>query len=153
MVKYFVLLILFSMLSACQTLSTSDEQEIHLGNTLKEDEKIARTAYDAKDYVTAERAYRRLTVDMPTDEFSWYRLGNIYARTNQPEKAQNAYQEALLRKPDNVKTWHNMGIIQLRKALLSFVEVQKNSEPGSDMYNHATKVLILFDHVIETGNK
>ncbi len=151
MEKRLTAIFIFLLLSGCQTISQNDPELIRTGNTLAEDEIIARTAYENKDYVQAERAYKRLTLDMPGDALSWYKLGNIYARKNNPGEAQKAYKEALLRDPNNAKIWHNLGVVQLRKAVLSFLNVKQNSEPGSPLNVHATKLLLLFDEVIETG--
>ncbi len=153
MAQRLISIVIILLLSGCQTISQNNSNLKGTGNTLAEDENIARIAYANGDYEVAERAYRRLTVDMPSDALSWYKLGNIYARKNNPSEAQKAYKEALLRDPENAKIWHNLGIVQLREATLSFLNVKHNSESGSPLNAHAKKLLLLFDEVIETGQK
>jgi Tfp pilus assembly protein PilF len=85
----------------------------------------ALAAYQRGDLDRAEPMFVELSKAVPREADVWFRLGNIYARTKRPDAAVAAYREALLRKPAMQKAWHNMGMVQLRQAGNSFVELQR----------------------------
>jgi cytochrome c-type biogenesis protein CcmH/NrfG len=87
--------------------------------------QAAAESYDRQAWTEAESHYLVLARELPEDTEPWFRLGNIYARTNRPTLAINAYREALIREPANARAWHNMGIVQLREAAASFEEMEK----------------------------
>jgi tetratricopeptide (TPR) repeat protein len=92
----------------------------------------ASRAYFDKDYSTAVTKLELLTQKVPVDGDLWFRLGNAYAKSNKPQKAISAYQNALLRDPEMGKAWYNMGLIQTRMALKTFTEMKlytKDDEP------------------------
>jgi cytochrome c-type biogenesis protein CcmH/NrfG len=94
-----------------------------------------------------------MTIDNPSEAYNWFKLGNVYARTNRPDAAKKAYREALVRKPENAKAWHNLGVIQLREAALSFIRAKHNAQQGEYIYQHADKALSLLEEVIEVGEQ
>ncbi|MCP3850584.1 MAG: tetratricopeptide repeat protein [Gammaproteobacteria bacterium] len=144
-----LILILCSVfIVGCQTMNES----VRTSNTLRQDQVIADKAYFEGDYIEAERAYKRMTIDNPSESYNWFKLGNIYAKTNRPEKAKEAYKETLVKDPENAKAWHNLGVIQLRQAVLSFVRVQHTSSPDSVIYKHAETAIGLLDEIIEIGD-
>ncbi|MCW8928696.1 MAG: tetratricopeptide repeat protein [Gammaproteobacteria bacterium] len=149
MIKQVIILCCFLLISGCQTVS----QSVRTGNTLIEDQDIADKAYSQGNYSEAERAYRRMTIDSPQDSYNWFKLGNIYAKTNRPEEAKKTYKEALIRDPDHAKSWHNLGVIQLREAALSFIRVKHNSKSDTYIYQHSEQILGLLEEVIEIGEE
>lgn len=90
--------------------------------TLKRQE--AYQAYHAGDFGEATVKFEQLVQEMPKDAELWFRLGNSYARVQLPQKAIEAYQNALLRDPKMEKAWYNMGLIHLQAALKSYVDMQ-----------------------------
>ncbi len=93
--------------------------------TLRDD---AYQAYHNKDYEQAVHKFEILVQEVPRDAELWFRLANAYARANQQQQAVGAYQNALIRDPQLAKAWYNMGLIQVRTALQSFMEMQKYLE-------------------------
>ncbi|MBB6184551.1 tetratricopeptide repeat protein [Oleiagrimonas soli] len=91
-------------------------------------QRQAATAYAQGDLGTALTAYRQLADDMPDDTQSWFRLGNVYARLNQPEAAMKAYRHVLQRDPNNAKAWHNLGVVYLHQSAAAFVESARTSD-------------------------
>ncbi|MDZ7736803.1 MAG: tetratricopeptide repeat protein [Gammaproteobacteria bacterium] len=89
-------------------------------------------------------------MEVPQEADPWFRLGNIYARLEQPGKAVAAYQEALVRKPENGKAWHNMGIVQLRQAMNSFMHLEAATEPGDPLHDRARIMLDTVSQVLES---
>jgi cytochrome c-type biogenesis protein CcmH/NrfG len=108
------------------------------GGALKSDlvelRAAALQAYMQGDLATAERDFLELTRRVPGEGESWFRLGNIYARTRRPEAAIQAYQEALLRQYDKPKAWHNMGIVYLREAGNAFTQLLMELDPDDPFY-------------------
>lgn len=109
---------------------------------------LAEAAYAAKDWEAAEKHYVSTTRAIPKEATPWFRLGNIYARTDRPDFAVRAYKEALLRDPEMGKAWYNMGLVQLRQSANSFLQMrtytQENSEAQirADTMYEATIALI-----------
>lgn len=83
----------------------------------------AYQAYQEEDYGAAAEKFEELVGAIPKDAELWFRLGNSYAKISLPEKAINAYQNALLRDPKMGKAWYNMGLVHLQAALKSFVDM------------------------------
>lgn len=90
----------------------------------------AEAAYAAKDWTVSEKHYTLLAQRVPVEAENWFRLGNIYARTNRPDAAIAAYRETLVREPEHRKAWYNLGILQLRAAAASLEQLQ--GLPGAD---------------------
>lgn len=91
-------------------------------------------AYSAGDLAKAEYGLEEITERVPSESQAWFKLGNIYAQTQRPRLAVEAYQEALLRNPDLGKAWYNMGVVQLRQAANSFVSLTRHV-PETDPLN------------------
>lgn len=106
-----ILLIAFSMVGCAGKEVTTQRSE-------------AYQAYQNGDYEMAAQKFESLVGEIPKDAELWFRLGNSYAKAKQPQKAIEAYENALLRDPEMAKAWHNKGIIYLQRALKSFVDMQ-----------------------------
>ncbi len=85
--------------------------------------QLAFEAYQAGDYTAAADKFQVLVTEIPKDADLWFRLGNSYAKSKAPQKAINAYENALLRDPKMAKAWYNMGLIYLQESLKSFVDM------------------------------
>jgi predicted Zn-dependent protease len=145
MVKYFLLTLNLLILSACQTLELSSTER--QDENLKRIYDTAMNAYENKDWKKAEPALLHLTKVFPKNAQVWFKLGNIYARDNRAKDAIKIYQEALIRSPDNPKIWHNLAVIQLREASLSFFQVTQHSKKDDPLFIRANKILHLYDEV------
>ncbi|MCZ6893127.1 MAG: tetratricopeptide repeat protein, partial [Gammaproteobacteria bacterium] len=84
----------------------------------------ARSAYAQKNWREAERHYEILVRRVPKDPEHWFRMANIYARTERPDLAVTAYREVLVRDSNYAKAWFNMGVVQLRQAANSFRKME-----------------------------
>ncbi len=120
-------------------------------------EQTAKKAYLSEDWATAEKAYKNLTLQIPGDAEPWFRLGNIYARTNNLDAAVATYREALIRDPKNSKIWHNLGVIQLKQAANTFLEMQQYTEENDPLSLRAryavNSIANLIDSGFQPGNK
>jgi Flp pilus assembly protein TadD len=100
----------------------------------------AAQAYAQGDWGRAEKLFLQLTKRASGESEFWFRLGNIYARTQRPELAIKAYQEALVRQNSDPKAWHNMGMVYLRQAGNAFTQLLTSLKPDDPLYARAMQV-------------
>lgn len=130
-------------LASCSTMplignsAETDENEIDI----VELERTADLAYQQNDLVESERQYAELARRMPELALHWFRLGNVFARTQRPDAAINAYREAVLRDPKYTRAWYNMSIVQIRQAANSLNEMQTYAEAEDPLYEQGKKLL------------
>ena len=96
-------------LAAC---ATDDVYEMH---------QSALLAYESGADARAEALYQGLARSAPNDPETWLRLGHLYARSNRPDKAGEAYERGLLLAPGDARLWYNLGIIRQRQAHAAFI--------------------------------
>jgi len=82
-------------------------------------------AYESGADAKAEALYQGLARTAPNDPETWLRLGNLYARSNRPDEAADAYQRGLLLAPADARLWYNLGIIRQRQAHASFIQAHQ----------------------------
>lgn len=97
-------------LAAC---ASGDLYEMHQSAVL---------AYDSGENARAEALYQGLARSAPNDPETWLRLGNLYARSNRPHDAAEAYLRGTLLAPGDSRFWYNLGIIRQRQAHASFIQ-------------------------------
>lgn len=131
-------LLLFS-LSACVTAFKDEEDSSKLDYLLLKAE--AEQAYKARDYKTAEEKYLKISKGVGRDPDAWFKLGNIYARTQRPQRAIIAYHEAVIRDSKLSKAWNNLAIIYLRQSLNAYTSLISHAEKDDPIVEMATKNL------------
>jgi tetratricopeptide (TPR) repeat protein len=130
-------------LAACTPANTKDtegteeEPNIDLLQILKQ----ANIAYANDDLVTSEKNYEILIKKLPEEAEYWFRLGNIYVRTNRPTAAMSLYREAVLRDPQFAKAWYNMSIVQLKQTAFSLNEMLIYTDNEDPLYSKAETML------------
>jgi Flp pilus assembly protein TadD len=100
----------------------------------------ADAAYRSNDMQHAAALYLQLTKLVPQEADYWYMLGNSYVRTQQPDEAVQAYQQAISRNPNHTRAWHNLGIVRMRQAVAAFVSSASTSKAGDPMYEMSTRL-------------
>ena len=149
--KILLLPILMSLV-ACNLLNTksisANESEQSLEELIQLQQN-AQAAYQDKDWDKAVDYYGTLSQRMPSDAEIWFRLGNSYARLNKHGAAIQSYQQALSRDPKNSKTWHNLGIVQLKLATNTFIEMQNNTNADDPLNRRATYVINAITNLLE----
>lgn len=113
--------------------------------------QAAEASYAARDYAESEKHYTLLVQKVPIEAENWFRLGNIYARTNRPDAAIAAYRETLVRAPENRKAWFNMAILQINSAASSLTELQKIAEPEDPLAKRSGEIVKQLQAVIRGG--
>lgn len=73
--------------------------------------------YAQSDWEAAERPCLELTRIEPVGAQDWFRLGNVYAHTDRPRAAADAYTEALKRAPERGDIRFNQALMSLRMAV------------------------------------
>jgi len=155
--KYFnklnllIAMVLLFALPACTPPGVKPDQEAGKPDMFKL-EHDADVAYQKGDLVTSEKDYLELVKKIPEESLHWFRLGNIYARTQRPDAAIVAYREAVLRNPQNSKAWYNMGIIQLREAANTFNQMQVHTESKDPLYTEGKRLMDAILGIIKKKN-
>ncbi len=131
----FFTLLFFSLItmSGCSTVEEKPALDI------LQIEKQAEIAYHKKKWKVAEKKYGVLIAEVPGEARYWFRLGNIFVHTNRPEKAIQAYQEAVVRKPAYVKAWQNLGIVSLKKTAHLYIEMLQYIPAETEEFYKAKK--------------
>jgi len=120
-VRSLLWLILAAILSGC-VATTPVSQAKHL---LAMDQQ-AQGFYRAGDYTNALEAYQFLAEEMKTEARYWYFVGNCYARLERPSEAVQAYREALVRRPDDAKAWHNLVLVEAKLMSNTMAEMSQS---------------------------
>ncbi len=103
-------------------------------------EERARQAYETGRWDVAEGYYLQLTRLKPKDANPWFHLGNLYAEQGRLDSAERAYREALRRR-DDAKTLHNLGLVQVKLGIGALREAQ-NRLPPADAARQETRELL-----------
>jgi Flp pilus assembly protein TadD len=103
-------------------------------------EERARQAYETGRWDVAEGYYLQLTRLKPKDAGAWFQLGNLYAEQGRLDSAERAYREALRRR-DDARTLHNLGLIQVKLGIGALREAQTRLPP-TDAARRETRELL-----------
>ncbi len=103
--------------------------------------KEAAIAFDNQEDAKAEQLYKGLVKQAPNDAENWFRLGNLYARTNHPDQAVEAYQRALMADGNNPKIWHNLGVVRLRQAWASLIQAETLAPPDGSLHDETQSLV------------
>ena len=91
-------------------------------------EERARQAYETGRWDVAEGYYLQWTRLQPNDAGPWFQLGNLYAEQGRLDAAERAYREALRRR-DEARTLHNLGLVQIKLGIGALREAQQRLPP------------------------
>ena len=149
-VRIFFLLFCFFGLAACNQLGIKDKEEQQPQEDLFEIQAQADEAYQANKYALAEEKYEMLIKASPENAKNWFRLGNIYVRTNRPVAAINLYREAVLRDPTFSKAWFNLSIVQLKQTAYSLNEMLIYVDKNDPMYTRAKNLLDGIQEIVQS---
>ncbi len=114
-------------------------------------ERQAEAAYAKGDWSASEQPFIALTKASPQAVEPWFKLGNIYARTNRYALAVRAYREVVVRDAKHVRAWHNMGVIQLRQAAQTFATLETYAQGDDPLAVHGSQLRQAVEHLLEAG--
>lgn len=88
-------------------------------NRVENSEKYdaAATAYKNGELSQAETLYRSIAEKHPDYAEAWFKLGNIYVRTEQYDAAVTMYEHAAKINPEDAKTWNNLALARVKQAI------------------------------------
>lgn len=133
----FIPLLLLALLVGCSSQPVKEEEKPDYLSLQKE----ADSLYGEGKYAQALELYKQITTDVPREATPWFRLGNIYVQLGQPELAVAAYQEALLREPDMLKGWNNLGIVRMRQAVNAYTQLCGNSSKEHPLCVNSRRII------------
>lgn len=140
---WYLSLILVLLLTGC------DMQNIRASDPAATRDRAA-AAYQNDDWQAAEQDYLQLTRNNTATAEDWFRLGNIYARTNRPDDAVAAYRQALQRDQNNGTVRYNLGIVQLRQATQTFIEMVNHTDVNDPLNMRARYAVTAITELLET---
>lgn len=146
--KHLLAILFLLILTGCDIQNLQPGADL---SSMVEVQKRANEAYQQEDWKTAEKEYLFLSKNLPNEIEPWFRLGNIYARTGKLDAAVSAYREALVRDTKNSKIWHNLGIVQLRQATNTFVEMLDYTDTSDPLNQRARQVVNAMGELMATG--
>lgn len=136
-------LVLVLFLSGCNTQTVRESDPVAVRDH-------ADAAYRNEDWQTAEQDYFFLTRNASAGAEDWFRLGNIYARTNRPDEAIAAYREALQQDQSNSDVWFNLGMVQLRQATQTFIDMVNHTDVQDPLNLRARYAVTTITELLET---
>lgn len=105
----------------------------------------ALRAYDQGDDAKAESLYLGIIKQTPEDAEAWFRLGNLYARSERPDNAAEAYQRALLLNPNDERAWYNLGIVRQRQAHAAFIQTWQLTSDSDPLHARSAAMIKQID--------
>lgn len=147
-VKSCALLLLLIAITACDQGLL---RPAPVAGDIAEIQRRADAAYQGADWKTAQEDYETLTIKIPAEFEYWFRLGNVYTKTGQLDAAVAAYREALVRNTKSSKAWHNLGIVQLRQATNTFIEMVQYTEESDPLNQRARYIVNAMTNLMEGG--
>jgi tetratricopeptide (TPR) repeat protein len=135
----------FALLAVCSSLSLSACSVLQpQANDVYELREKAQIAYAGEQDDKAEKLLLGLARSAPSEPETWFTLGNLYARTNRPDQAVDAYQKALMLNSTDAKVWHNLGVVRVRQAWAAFAQsyALTKDNPGDEKLRAKVEGLI-----------
>lgn len=118
----------------------SNDAQRQSTTNLVELERRADAAYTAGHNEQAALLYRDMVEAVPQQSEYWYRLANTLTRTERVNDAAEAYQQVLMRDPDNARAWHNLGVVRLMQAQSSFARGVEFGQPGDQVFENSLRL-------------
>lgn len=110
----------------------------------------ADDAYQNNDLNNSAIFYEELIKKVPEEPLHWFRLANVYVRTNRQREAIDLYRETLIRDPKFSKAWYNLSIIQLKQTAYNLNEMLVYTDKNDPLYEKAANLLNGIQDIIQT---
>lgn len=132
-----------SVIAALVLLSTAAcSTPTVIGGDVFDIQRNAALAYDSgQQDAKAEALYQGLARAAPNDPETWLRLGNLYARSNKPDDAADAYQHAILLNRNDQRLWYNLGIIRQRQAHAALIQANALAGKNDPLYEKTAALI------------
>jgi cytochrome c-type biogenesis protein CcmH/NrfG len=120
-------LALAALTAGCALLDTTARAIDGGGGEIEKMHREAQVALDNADDQRAETLYKALARQTPSDPEVWLRLGNLYARTDHPDQAVEAYMKSASLNDRDPRVWYNLGIVRMRQAWAALMRASVTS--------------------------
>ena len=107
----------------------------------------AMAAYEDQDNARAEALFKSVLRVAPNDAPTWFYLGNLYARSGQPEQAVEAYEKTLMLDGSNARAWHNLGVVKLRQSRAAFIRSFELTDEANPLHAKAEAVILVMEKI------
>lgn len=124
------ILLLISLVQGCTSTTPTKPS----ANQLIDAFARAERSYDQGLLSDAEQQYRQITLSHPDYYEAWFKLGNIYTRTDQLPAAVLAYEECTRREPEELRCWNNLAIARLKQSIQVLEQGKSQLVAGSPGY-------------------
>ena len=129
MVRCLFVLLVIVILTGCA--GAHKKQNNNTSVNLVQLENKAEAAYVAGHLDLAEGMYRQLLSVRDNYAPAWFRLGNIYTRSNRLKAAVAAYQRCIQIDNEHEKAWFNLAIARMRQSTEVLIQAQPHMASGS----------------------
>lgn len=144
MKRGFAAIVLCVLVAGCGGMETRPDSG---GEEFLKMQREAQAAFDSGENARAEVLYKGLLRAMPNDAETWFRLGNLYARTDNAEQAVNAYLTCLSLNGNDARAWHNLGVVRLRQAWASLLRANTLTAPPEPIYKMSSDMIHALEKV------
>lgn len=110
-------------------------------------QREAQAAFDSGENARAEVLYKGLLRAQPNDAEAWFRLGNLYARTDNADQAVNAYLTCLSLNGNDARAWHNLGVVRLRQAWAALLRANTLTAPPEPIHTISAEMIRALEKV------
>lgn len=149
LIIFFTLILTGCSQTAVKNEETNNPAPIKTDLDLKEIKLRADTAYENDNLEASAKDYEILIKEMPLEALHWFRLANIYVRTNRPQLAIQLYREAVIRDPEFSKAWYNLSVIQLKQTAYSLTEMLAYTKEDDPLHKKAKYMLEGIESIIK----
>jgi cytochrome c-type biogenesis protein CcmH/NrfG len=136
-------------LAGCAQLPGLGESEQDVYTRQREAVAAYETGVDAR----AEPLLQGLLRVSPNDPENWFRLGNLYARTDRPKQAVDAFEHALMLRTDDARVWHNLAVVRIRQAQAAVAQANAAAINDPALYEKTRRMAEQLQGVLASSAK
>ncbi len=149
LIQHILSITIVLVVNGCSSTNIKNDNNAGTDKDLLQLRTEADQAYQNNDLQLSEQHYETLIKELPEEALHWFRLGNIYVRTNRPYAAMNLYREAVIRDPKFAKAWYNLGVVQLKQTAFSLNEMLIYTDKTDPLYEKAETMLNEITNIIQ----
>lgn len=137
-------ILLCAVVAGCGMMESRPESG---GEEFLKMQREAKAAFDNGENARAEVLYKGLLRAQPNDAETWFRLGNLYAQSDNADQAVNAYQMCLSVNGNDARCWHNLGVVRLRQAWAALLRANTLTAPPEPIHAMSTDIIRALEKV------
>ncbi|MDB5809183.1 MAG: tetratricopeptide repeat protein [Betaproteobacteria bacterium] len=146
------------MLALCVAGAGCKMLENRSGDDIVKMQREAQAAFDNGEDMRAEVLFKALARSIPNDAETWLRLGNLYARTNNPDQAVDAYLKVLALNSSDSRAWNNLGVVRLRQSWAALIRANRLADQKDPAFATSSEIVKALEQLssiadLKAGNK